>query len=161
MGAVYFYHLTRTDVAQTLPMLLEKTLAAGWRAYVASPRPERLSQLDQHLWTYRDESFLPHAMEGGAQDHEQPVLLGGGGEGAPANGATCLFCLDAQPLTPEQAQGSARACILFDGGNEEAVQHARTQWRALTAAGCEAVYWAQEGGDGWVRKAQHPPPPPG
>ena len=31
MGAAYFYHLTRQPLEATLPMLLEKSLGAGWR----------------------------------------------------------------------------------------------------------------------------------
>ena len=58
---VWFYHLERTGLDQALPELLEKTLARGWRALVRTPEPERVEHLDGWLWSYRDESFLPHA----------------------------------------------------------------------------------------------------
>ena len=61
MTEVWFYHLERTGLEQALPELLEKTLQRGWKALVRAPEAERLEHLDSWLWTYRDESFLPHA----------------------------------------------------------------------------------------------------
>ena len=45
---------------RALPLLLEKTLERGWRAVVQAGSQERLDVLDQHLWTWREDSFLPH-----------------------------------------------------------------------------------------------------
>ena len=57
---VLFYHLERQPLERVLPTLLEKTLARGWTAVVQSGSEERLQALDTALWTYSEESFLPH-----------------------------------------------------------------------------------------------------
>src|SRR5258708_8764466 len=70
--------MTRESV---LPPLLEKSLERGWRVVVQSTSQERTDALDAHLWTYRDDSFLPHptwrageaGRAGDAQD--QPIVL--------------------------------------------------------------------------------------
>ena len=152
MGAVWFYHLTRTSVEATLPALLEKALAAGWRVEVRSGDARRLDALDRALWITPPEGFLPHARAGGAQDTRQPVLLTGPGEPA-ANGAACLMALDGAPFDAEEAARLERTCLLFDGLDPEAVEAARRQWRSLTAAGLRAAYWAEEG-SGWTKKAE-------
>jgi DNA polymerase-3 subunit chi len=57
-------------------------------------------------------------------------------------------------ISPEEVQSLDRVCILFDGGNGDAVTHARIQWKALTGAGCAAQYWSEEGGR-WEKKAEN------
>ena len=66
---VWFYHLERTGLDQALPELLEKTLARGWKALVRTPEPQRIEHLDGWLWSYRDESFLPHGPAGEPSRH--------------------------------------------------------------------------------------------
>ncbi|HVK81146.1 MAG TPA: DNA polymerase III subunit chi, partial [Verrucomicrobiae bacterium] len=63
MAELWFYHLERSELARALAPLLEKSLQRGWRALVRGGSPERLDELDAVLWTYRDDSFLPHARE--------------------------------------------------------------------------------------------------
>lgn len=151
MGAVYFYHLTRRPVEVTLPMLLEKSLQAGWRVFVRGTDRERLVWLDDKLWLGGDESFLPHGVEGGPHDADQPILLGQGATAS--NGAQCLMSIDGAELTPEEINETERSCILFDGNDQEALSEARKQWKSLTAAGCSAQYWSEESGN-WQKKAE-------
>ena len=61
MTEVLFYHLQDMSLENVLPSLLEKSLERGWRVVVQSTSQERADALDAHLWTYRDDSFLPHA----------------------------------------------------------------------------------------------------
>src|SRR3954471_24492685 len=70
MTEVLFYHLQNMSLESVLPPLLEKSLERGWRVVVQSTSPERTEALDAHLWTYSDDSFLPHATwrAGDAQD---------------------------------------------------------------------------------------------
>src|SRR6185437_734858 len=59
MTEVLFYHLQDMTLENVLPPLLEKSLERGWRVVVQSSSEERADALDAHLWTYRDDSFLP------------------------------------------------------------------------------------------------------
>ena len=151
MGAVYFYHLTRRPLEATLPVLLERSLAQGWRVMVRGPQPERLDWLDQKLWLLGDDGFLPHGRAGGPHDADQPVLLTEAASGI-VNGAHCVMSIDGAEIATDEISAADRACILFDGHDQAAVAHARTQWKALTEAGCEAQYWSEEGGR-WELKA--------
>lgn len=151
MGAVYFYHLTRFALEETLPELLGKARGAGWRVAVRARDPQRLAQLDAALWEGPPERFLPHGIAGGAHDARQPVLLTTGADAA--NGAECLMACDGAEVTAEETEALARVCILFDGGDPAAVAHARGQWKALTGAGCAAQYWSDAEGR-WEKKAE-------
>ena len=65
MGAAFFYHLTQRPLEATLPVLLEKSLAAGWRVAVRGVDRDRMEWLDRTLWQGPDDGFLPHGLAGG------------------------------------------------------------------------------------------------
>ena len=151
MGAAYFYHLTRGPLEATLPVLLTKARAAGWRVAVRGTDPARMKWLDQKLWTGSDEGFLAHGLAGGDHDADQPILLTCDAQAA--NAPECLMSIDGAVVSPEEVTGSERVCILFDGNDPDAVQQARAQWKTLTDAGASAQYWSEESGR-WEKKAE-------
>jgi len=150
VAEVLFYHLQRQPLEAVLPTLLEKSLERGWRAVVQAVSHERLSALDDHLWTYRDESFLPHGTDREAHAADQPVVLTTG-TGNP-NGASIRFLLEGAEI-PSDAERYQRMVILFDGSDPQALALAREQWRAVKEAGHEATYWQQDDRGRWERKA--------
>ncbi|MEO0655646.1 MAG: DNA polymerase III subunit chi, partial [Pseudomonadota bacterium] len=127
MGAAYFYHLTRSPLEVTLPMLLGKALGAGWRVAVRGTDAARLDWLDDKLWL--DDGFLPHGRAGGEFDAEQPVLLTT--DTAAPNGAVCVMAVDGAEIGADEVNALDRVCILFDGNDDDAVQAARDQWKTL------------------------------
>jgi DNA polymerase III subunit chi len=147
---VLFYHLQRQPLEAVLPSLLEKSLERGWRAVVQATSEERLSALDDQLWTFSEDSFLPHGTDREANAADQPVVLTLG-SGNP-NGASVRFLLEGAEL-PEDASAYERMVVLFDGNDPEALALARDQWRAVKAAGHEATYWQQDQRGRWERKA--------
>ncbi|MGI1661311.1 DNA polymerase III subunit chi [Palleronia sp. KMU-117] len=155
MGEAYFYHLTRSTLDETLPTLLDRARAAGWRVAVRGTDAARLDRLDERLWL--GEGFVPHGRAGGDHDADQPVLLTTAAEtpGGPPNGAACLMAIDGAEVAPDEVRRLERVCIIFDGGDDAALTVARRQWKDLTDAGCGAKYWSQETGS-WAMKVEKP-----
>jgi DNA polymerase-3 subunit chi len=151
LGAAYFYHLTQRSLEETLPMLLEKSLQAGWRVAVRGTDPGRMEWLDQKLWLGSEEGFLPHGMAGGPHDARQPILLTCATE--TPNGAACLMIVDQAQVSAAEVTAMERVCVIFDGHDPEALNAARGQWKSLTQAGCSAQYWSEESGR-WEKKAE-------
>jgi DNA polymerase-3 subunit chi len=147
MPDVLFYHLENQPLERVIPILLEKTLERGWRAVVEAGSRERAEALNAALWTYRDESFLPHDLAGGEFDAEQPVLITTGPENA--NGAEVRFFTDR--AVPRTAEGYQRIVYLFSGHDPDAVTEAREAWRALRE-GNEVTYWQQDESGRWVKR---------
>ena len=145
---VWFYHLERTGLEQALPELLEKTLQRGWKALVRVRQPDRVAHLDAALWTYRDDSFLPHAPDDEPNAARQLILLTTGFENP--NGADALFLVDGPE--PGELSGFARCVVLFDGGDEAQLAVARAQWSAIKASGVSVSYWRQQA-RGWEKQA--------
>ena len=130
-----------------LPLLLEKSLERGWRAVVETSSRERASALDAMLWTFRDDSFLPHGISGEVTDPDQPVLITT--DEANANGAQVRFFVDR--AVPQTGEGYQRIVYLFSGHDPDAVGEAREAWKALRD-GNELTYWQQDENGRWVKR---------
>jgi DNA polymerase-3 subunit chi len=146
---VVFYHLERQPLETVLPTLLEKTLERGWRAVVQVGSNERLDAIDEALWTYRPDSFLPHGRARDGHTDVQPVFLTTGDD--TPNAAGVRFLVDG--AEPSVFSGFARIVILFDGTDPDAVAKARQQWKAAKAAGASVTYWQQGDSGRWEKKA--------
>ena len=149
MAEILFYHLTERTLEAVLPGLLEKCLERGWRTVVQAGSRERVEALDAHLWTFRDESFLPHGMLRDGTEAAQPVWLTEGDDNP--NSANIRFMLDG--AEPPDLSAYQRGIYIFDGHDNEAVEHARTRWKAEKSAGHEVTYWQQNARGGWEKKA--------
>lgn len=148
MTEVLFYHLDRQPLERVLPDLLEKCLERGWRVVVQVGSDERRDALDAHLWTYREESFLPHGTAKDGSAEAQPIFLTVGTENP--NAATVRFLADGVEMS--DAQAYQRIVILFDGNDEDAVKRARASWVAVKEQGHEATYWQQSERGRWEKK---------
>jgi len=147
---VLFYHLLRKPLERALPELLEKSFDRGWRVVVQAASDERVEALDAHLWTYRDDSFLPHGTSRGGEAGEEPILLTTGEENL--NGASVRFLIDGAPM-PADAKAYDRIVLLFDGEDEDAVAAARARWSEAKSQGFNVTYWQTDEQGRWVKKA--------
>jgi DNA polymerase-3 subunit chi len=148
---ILFYHLQggqRLD--GILPGLLERSLGRGWRVVVQGASEERMEALDAHLWTYRDDSFLPHGTWRETEAAAQPILLTMT-ESNP-NDASVRFLIDGALLPPD-AEAYERLVLVFDGEDDDAVAAARAQWAAAKERGFEATYWQPDDSGRWVKRA--------
>ncbi|MHA7901053.1 MAG: DNA polymerase III subunit chi [Henriciella sp.] len=142
----WFYHLQRTTLERAVGPLLEKCLERGWRVLAISPDASRRAALDEALWTYDDQSFLPHGQseaEGLAAD-AQPILIAGTTDNQ--NGAAVALLMDGVELAVDAP--FERCMVMFDDGDSATRQKAREQFKAAKDAGLSARYF-QQSGRGW------------
>jgi DNA polymerase-3 subunit chi len=147
---VMFYHLTRSTVAETLLSLLPRALTQDWRVMIRGTDSGTLAQLDAALWLGPEDGFLPHGLQGGPNDADQPVLIG---QGAATNGARALALIDGASATADELAVMDRVWVLFDGADDARLQAARAQWKDLGSAGIAAQYWSEDDGR-WEKKAE-------
>lgn len=149
MTEVLFYHLQNMTVENVLPPLLEKSLERGWRVVVQSTSEERADALDAHLWSYRDDSFLPHATWRVSDAADQPIVLAI--EEDNPNGANVRFLIDNAAL-PQDAQGYARMVLLFNGDDPDALALARSAWTDCKERGFDVTYWQADERGRWQKR---------
>lgn len=154
MSEVFFYHLERRNLEDVLPNLVEKTLERGWRALIRTESADRASAIDALLWTYDDQSFLPHAQQGDGDAARQPVLVTV--EDGNPNRAQLLFLVGGAPppaWDSDTARQFARIVILFDARDAAALDAARAAWKAAKASGHDATYWRETPAGKWEKQA--------
>lgn len=126
--------------------LLEKCLERGWRVLAVSSDVTRRATLDEALWTYNDESFLPHgqAEAAGLEPDQQPILISDKAENL--NAASVALLMDGTDMAV--AAAFERCMVMFDDGDGPTRQKAREQFKAAKDAGHVARYF-QQTAQGW------------
>jgi DNA polymerase-3 subunit chi len=150
MTEMLFYHLKGQTLEQVLPALLQKSLERGWRVVVQASSDERVDALDAHLWTWRDDAFLPHGTSRDPEAAEQPIVLTANGDNP--NGAKVRFLVDGAGLAADGAIYE-RVVLLFDGEDPDAVEMARARWSEAKAAGADVTYWRADENGRWQRQS--------
>ena len=148
-----FYHLQVKPLEQVLPHFW----SARWSAAGARPcrrsRRSGLRVLDDLLWTYANDSFLPHGVArrgrcAGAADLSD-------GRDRQSHGAQVRFLVDgaeARPALDTAAQDYERIVILFDGNDEDQLAAARAQWKVLKGQGSRSPTGSRATADGGRRR---------
>ena len=109
---------------------------------------ERLEWLDNYLWTYREDSFLPHGTERDGAAEAQPVFL----TATPVNpnAANVRFLVEGAEFV--DADGYERVMYLFDGADQAALGQARSAWKQAKASVHQPTYWRQSEFGRWEKQ---------
>jgi DNA polymerase-3 subunit chi len=142
MTETLFYHLERRSLEEVLPGLVEKSLARGWKALIRADSATRADVIDTLLWTYDDQSFLPHAQLGDGEARRQPVLITTE-EGNPNAARIAFYVGGTRPADWGGLNALSRIVLLFDGRDAAALAAARTAWKDAKAAGHDVTYWKE------------------
>ena len=144
-----FHRLERRRLEQALPDLLEAALGRGGRIVVQAASREACDALNERLWTFREDSFLPHGGSGDGEAASQPIFLTDNAENP--NGARLRVLLDPAEAARFAADPAEQVIVLFDSRDEATMAAARAAWKALASAGADVSYW-REGDEGeWVK----------
>ena len=147
---VDFYHLQKQILDDVLPKLLEKAYSTGKKIKVKVGTEQRVDFLNSLLWTYNEESFLPHGSKKDANAELQPIWLSDDEQNP--NRAEFLFLVDGATETPDVLETFERVFNIFDGNSNEALNKAREFWKQLKSANAELHYWQQSNDGRWSEK---------
>jgi len=111
--------------------LLAKSYAGGLRAWVLCADDQAASTLDAYLWTYQDDSFLPHSLAGEAPEGLNPPIQISSGS-MPTQELDFNLLLNLRESTPENYQQFER---VLDVVAYDAKEAGRARYRTYRAAG--------------------------
>jgi len=154
MSEIHFYHLQIHPLDRALPKLLEKSLERDWHVCLQMRTPEKCAALNDLLWNVGEDGFLPHGTAEDGDVEFQPIYLTMGSENP--NGAQIRFfveCAQIAPALAASAEPYERLVIMFDGNDENELNDARAQWKALKDMGLPMSYFQQTESGGWEKKA--------
>lgn len=150
MTEILFYELSGQTLERVLPPLVARSLERGWRVVVQAASDERVEALDAHLWTWRDDAFLPHATWRDLEAAEQPCLLTVNEDNP--NGAAVRFLLEGVGI-PGDAMTYQRLVLLLDGDDPEALAMGQARASKAKIEGFAVTYWRSDEGGRWQRQA--------
>jgi DNA polymerase-3 subunit chi len=149
MTEIRFYHLQRSALGQALPGILGQAYKRGMRAIVRFGSDAALKSMDELLWSFKADSFLPHGTAATGHAGDQPIFLTTAEENP--NQASLLVLADG--ATQDDLSGYDLCCDLFDGNDPEALQAARDRWKNLNESGAALKYFQQDESGRWEEKA--------
>lgn len=149
MTEIRFYHLQTQTLEQALPKLLLKAHQTGKPITVRAATAQQVQALNELLWTFHPNMFLPHGSEKDGYAAHQPIWLTDKDENP--NNSKILVLTNG--VEQEALEGYDLCCDIFNGFDEEQVRAARTRWKAHKDARHDLTYWQQGAQGGWEQKA--------
>lgn len=141
MIRVDFYHLQKAPLEQVLPKLCEKAYATGKRIKILLGNEERVEFINALLWTYAEDSFLPHGSKKDGFVENQPIFISANEDNE--NNAQLLILADGAMPSIDLLSQYERILNIFDGNDEIALNNARTYWKQIKTLDGELHYWQQ------------------
>ena len=127
MARVDFYILSTPAAGERLQFacrLTEKIYKMGLTCFIATASPEMTTTLDQALWSFREQSFIPHACYSRDDTPTEPVLVSHTANALPPRDVLINLGVD---LPADFAQFPRIAEIIVD--DADAKQNGRTRFR--------------------------------
>lgn len=112
--------------------LLEKAYLRGHRVFVFCENQQDAEALDEYLWTFKEDSFIPHHLQGEGPEPPPPIQIGFGQE--PRGFNDLLMNMSAQ--IPSFFTRFQRIMEIVSH-DEEAKNISRQHYREYRAQGCE------------------------
>ena len=149
MAEIRFYHLERQSLDQALPALLSKALSGGHKIIVKTADEKEAERLNDALWTYHPNEFLPHGTKKDGSAEDQPIYITAEEENPNEAGVIILT----GGVTSENLENYNLCCEVFDGRDQTTLKAARTRWKTYKDSETfELTYW-QQTDKGWEKKA--------
>lgn len=150
MSRIDFYHLQKSSLDEALPKLVLKAYETGKKIKIKVGNDLRVDFINSLLWTFDDESFVPHGTKKDGFAEMQPVYLSA--EDDLPNEAVFLFLVEAADINLDNAVKFERIFYIFAGNNENELIKARTVWKAFSDSDFERHYWQQNAEAKWEEK---------
>ena len=151
MSRIDFYHLQKQTLEQVLPKLLEKAYETGMKIKIKIGNEARVEFINSLLWTYNEETFIPHGSKKDGFAKDQPIWLSSDDDNP--NQAEILFLVDGASFDINNSDNFLRIINIFDGNDEVSLQQARNFWKEINSTDCEKNYFQQDDNGRWNEKA--------
>tara|TARA_B100000674_G_scaffold373234_1_gene315725 strand:- start:368 stop:832 length:465 start_codon:yes stop_codon:yes gene_type:complete len=147
---IIFYSTAPLQVEKTLFALLEKSLEKGNKSLLLFRDKEKCLSINEQLWTYKQNSFLPHISEDDQiyDDIDIPVYLSTKNEN-PFK-AELLFSIDG--YLPDNIQHFERVIIIIDVNDEILNEKYKNYYLDINKNFEDIVFYKSDDNGKWIEK---------
>jgi DNA polymerase-3 subunit chi len=143
MTKVIFIEVTTSRMEMSACQIAERTYLEGGKLQIIAPNQQQAVRLDDFLWTFRPDSFVPHSFFGGEKDELLPaVVITTEPEKIP--GFESLLMLDFCPVETVAQFSQAIHLVIVD--NRERLAASRDYWIQLKEAGLKLIHQKRQPG---------------
>lgn len=149
---VGFYHLERTGPLDVVPSLVDKIYNRGLKSWIYHPDKALLKEMDRVIWTFSQQSFVPHCLEGDeSMAHASSILSA---QLPPKEGGKIdVFIALAPYAVEEDLPDVSRVVDMFESQDSAVLAQARERWRFYREKEISCAYWIQTSEGKWVQKS--------
>ena len=150
MTQIIFYSTAPLQVEKTLFALLEKSLEKGNKSLLLFKDKEKCLSINEQLWTYKQNSFLPHISEDEQiyDDIDVPVYLSTKNEN-PFK-AELLFSIDG--FLPDNIDHFERVIIIIDVNDELLNEKYKNYYLDINKNFEDIVFYKSDDNGKWIEK---------
>lgn len=150
MTQIIFYSTAPLQVEKTLFTLLEKSLEKGNKSLLLFKDKEKCLSINEQLWTYKQNSFLPHISEDDQiyDNIDIPVYLSTKNEN-PFK-AELLFSIDG--FLPDNIDHFERVIIIIDVNDEILNEKYKNYYLDINKNFEDIVFYKSDDNGKWIEK---------
>jgi len=147
---IIFYSTAPLQVEKTLFALLEKSLEKGNKSLLLFKDKEKCLSINEQLWTYKQNSFLPHTSEDDQiyDNIDVPVYLSTKNEN-PFK-AELLFSIDG--FLPDNIDHFERVIIIIDVNDELLNEKYKNYYLDINKNFEDIVFYKSDDNGKWIEK---------
>lgn len=147
---VSFYQVKSGLLLKVLPKLLEKVLQQGMRGFVWAEDEALCQKIDDSLWTYHPQSFLPHGTVEDSSASEQPILISTKQE-QNKNNSNVFVSVQLEDIAGIETAIYKKIIYVFEEGETDSVEKMNQLATRFQAKACTVVCWQQNKQGAWEK----------
>ena len=143
----YFYNCSYRNVVADISWLTEKLYKERDSILICCKDQETVEVIDDFLWRYKEDGFIPHSIEKKERSSIYPVLITADIDEEHKHNV--LLALSGVLIEEKKWQKFTKAYYFFDDQENGEKENARAMWRSLSALNVDCKYWVNKANK-WV-----------
>ena len=142
MKEFFFYNITARDFYKDSAILIEKLFKQRIKVLILCPDDEVTSFFDDFLWSFKEESFIPHTVLDRDTSQLETIIISK--KQLSMEGFKTLIVLKGSIVNTDYCNRFEKTYYFFDDNNDDEKKLARTLWRESVKLGTKCKYWKVE-----------------
>ena len=138
----FFYNSSNRDLVADIALLTENIFKKNNRIVIFCTDQETAEVVDDYLWSFRDDSFIPHSIKKCGKTSLNPILVTSDlDEGYEHN---VLLAFNGVLIKEKDWEKFTKIYYFFDDQNKKEKHNARSMWKSFSSFDVNCKYWINE-----------------
>ncbi|MDC3108146.1 DNA polymerase III subunit chi [Paracoccaceae bacterium] len=135
----FFYNVYQRDVVADIAWLTENIFKKNNKIVIFCTDQETAEVVNDFLWSYRDDSFIPHSIKKNGGSSLCPILVATDLNEVYEHNV--LLALNGALIKEKDWQGFAKIYYFFDDQDIKEKDNARFMWKSFSSLDIDCKYW--------------------